>query len=944
MRYYWIITVLSFFLLINIFSNSSVYAAGSDVFSPYVSYNRLDSDNLDTGTIAFKGEMVFDFVFHKLGEDWYTSRDPLGINKFFNYKSTSSMKTNKWEDTYGQTFYFNVGMKPVDWFFAEFGFAMIGDYADKYWVPVNHEHRMETWNQKAPRLEWNNARVGIKNDWASLTYYKNYGHMDWRYDGDMFNLYPVSDNPDDYIRYSGHHTADYWDLRARGVWGDLNVIYGEEPLQDYKQGIYVKYKNIFGSNINFYYADHQIPFGNPNASEWNNLFESSLDLGDYKERMRTFELSTDFKIARNTLQVGAMYRPFRLGWDYLYVEDVGLGNGVNGSRYKIYENTTDDIDALGGSVKFSMPKKFGLDLIKVGYEYRGLVAGNRHKVDASVEKQLSKYWNSYGAYSYQKPLIEAMPLVYSTSTIAINARGPESPFWVWWRNPMSGFDNRETSEFSFVFTYDPTPSTWFYRFEPNIPMEYNLNPEEDSPFSFAAKINFARYFGALDRQTYWEYDGSTVWEDVYSNGTSAPDRYVGSLYFLSQFVKDKVRIIYDFEVGEDLATLSYAYPDDKAAAGRETFIQPMIGYFKTSLSVRRNPYFFKTAYFKNLWGPEDWHKNFGSTYDELYLMHLDRDIGKWFNVGMEYAGARKTNRAVLDSIEGKKTQNEMGYFDEVRMFVRILFDATLKFGSKDSAAPFVVEYDKTPPQVALKAKPDLIYPENNQKTILEPWASDHFGIDIWNLYIKTPEGEVVKTYSGTREPPYELEWNGRHETTREALPDGNYFAVLEAVDNYGNRSETDPVKIAIATMPKIEDTEIIETERGLVITLGAKVLFDTGKFNLKKGAMKTLKEVADLLKMYSDNNISVEGHTDWQGGIAYNQKLSEDRAKSVRDFLVKEGVDSERIKMTGYGKLKPVATNDTAAGREQNRRVEIVILKDDGTSINLSKEEIEVPQ
>ncbi|MDR2426612.1 MAG: OmpA family protein [Endomicrobium sp.] len=254
-------------------------------------------------------------------------------------------------------------------------------------------------------------------------------------------------------------------------------------------------------------------------------------------------------------------------------------------------------------------------------------------------------------------------------------------------------------------------------------------------------------------------------------------------------------------------------------------------------------------------------------------------------------------------------------------------------------APFVVEYDKTPPEVALKVTPDIIYPESNQKAIIEPWVSDYSGIDTWKVTLKNTNGEIVKTYSGDREPPYELEWNGKEESTRKDLPDGPYYAILEAVDNYGNRAETEPLRIIVASTPK--EAEIKETERGLIITLGAKVLFDFDKFNLKRGARQTVKEVADLLKMYPDNKISVEGHTDWKGSVSYNQKLSENRAKSVRDFLVKEGVDSSRIKMVGYGKLRPVASNETAKGRDQNRRVEIIILKDDDSSVNLSEENIE---
>lgn len=909
MRHSFLLTVF-LFLLTSLVCTSTVQA---NIFKPYSKYNRINYESMETGTIEIKGELTFDAVFHKLGDNWIKRSDPSGLNKFFNYVPSTD-PDNKWLDTYGQTLLFNFAVKPVDWFFAELGFEFIGDYADRYWLPLNQEHRMSYNNQIFPKFDWSNARIGFVNDLGSIVYHRNYGHNGWIYDGDMFEMLLKQDDPNDYLRYSGHHTPDYWQLKTRGFYGELDVIYGEEAVQNYKHGIYVKYKNIFNSNINFFYSDHVIPYGNDD------------------ERMRNFQLNTDFKLIKDsTLQLGILYRPFRLDWDYQYTEDVGSGNGLVGSKYEVKTGTTEQVDALGGSVKYTIPSILWMDLIKLGYEYRGLVAGNRQKADISFEKAISKRINTYLSYYYQKPLLASMPLVYSgggSGPISMNARGPESPFWVWWRNPVSGFDNRETSAFSFVFTYDPTPSTWFYNYNPNDPVEYNLNPEEDAPFSFAVKANLAKYFDTLDRQTHYEYDGSITWEDAYIEGTGMPNRYIGSLYFLSQFIKDNVKILYDFEVGEDLATLSYPYYRDDR---RESFVTPMIGYFKTSLTVNVAPYLFKTAYIKNYWGPEDWHKNFGATYDELYLAHISRDIGNWFNIGMEYVGARKTDPAVLDNDRFKDNidaSNEMGYFDEIRAYFKVYFDAVLNFGKKEEEFPFVVEHDMTPPEIALKTRPETIYPDKGQKAYLEPWASDHSGIDNWIVNIKDEKGNIVKTYDGRREPPEELDWNGKNDSNT-VVPDGMYYATLEAYDNYGNYAKTDQREIRVMTTPKIKDTEIKETERGLVISFGAKVLFDTAKYNLKKGAVKTLKEVTDLLKMYPNNRIMVEGHTDSVGKIMYNQRLSENRANSVKNFLVKEGIPAEKIKTKGYGKLRPIADNKTAAGREQNRRVEVIILNQD---------------
>jgi outer membrane protein OmpA-like peptidoglycan-associated protein len=114
-------------------------------------------------------------------------------------------------------------------------------------------------------------------------------------------------------------------------------------------------------------------------------------------------------------------------------------------------------------------------------------------------------------------------------------------------------------------------------------------------------------------------------------------------------------------------------------------------------------------------------------------------------------------------------------------------------------------------------------------------------------------------------------------------------------------------------------------ERGFVVTLSSGVFFDTGKSALKKGAQATLTRIAEQLKTDDKIKVTVEGHTDSTGSEATNQRLSENRAQAVRDFLAGAGVPADRITSVGRGESQPVATNNTAAGRQQNRRVELVI-------------------
>ncbi|HUQ53176.1 MAG TPA: OmpA family protein [Gammaproteobacteria bacterium] len=124
---------------------------------------------------------------------------------------------------------------------------------------------------------------------------------------------------------------------------------------------------------------------------------------------------------------------------------------------------------------------------------------------------------------------------------------------------------------------------------------------------------------------------------------------------------------------------------------------------------------------------------------------------------------------------------------------------------------------------------------------------------------------------------------------------------------------------------ELEDLEARNTEdRGLVLTLG-DVLFDTGTATLKPGAATTVDRLAQFMRDYPERSVRIEGHTDAAGSDETNQALSERRAQAVRDALVMRGLPAERIGTMGYGEARPIAGNDSPGGRQQNRRVEIVV-------------------
>jgi outer membrane protein OmpA-like peptidoglycan-associated protein len=134
-------------------------------------------------------------------------------------------------------------------------------------------------------------------------------------------------------------------------------------------------------------------------------------------------------------------------------------------------------------------------------------------------------------------------------------------------------------------------------------------------------------------------------------------------------------------------------------------------------------------------------------------------------------------------------------------------------------------------------------------------------------------------------------------------------------------------KAAMRTRLSEQLNTILQTRdsaRGLIVSM-SDVLFDTGKYSLKPGAREKLAKVAGILLAYPGLDIAVGGYTDNVGGDAMNQKLSENRAGSVRDYLVQQGVATNSVTARGFGNSLAVATNDNAAGRQQNRRVELVV-------------------
>ena len=147
-------------------------------------------------------------------------------------------------------------------------------------------------------------------------------------------------------------------------------------------------------------------------------------------------------------------------------------------------------------------------------------------------------------------------------------------------------------------------------------------------------------------------------------------------------------------------------------------------------------------------------------------------------------------------------------------------------------------------------------------------------------------------------------------------------------------------KAVLRDQLRVQLNEILETRetaRGLIVNL-SDVLFDFNKATLRPGAREKLAKVAGIVLAHPGLKTEAEGHADAIGTDQYNQRLSERRAESVRTFLVEQGITAEAVTAQGFGESRPVATNGTAEGRQQNRRVELVV---SGEPIGTTGSEVE---
>ena len=232
------------------------------------------------------------------------------------------------------------------------------------------------------------------------------------------------------------------------------------------------------------------------------------------------------------------------------------------------------------------------------------------------------------------------------------------------------------------------------------------------------------------------------------------------------------------------------------------------------------------------------------------------------------------------------------------------------------------------PELASRARVEIREAEEAVRLAEQPLPASDAELAEHRVYLADQKVEIARTRAITRHA----------EAERPRLAQERDDARLAARTREADRAQADAAEArseqaasvaeaereARELKRQIDDLEAESTERGIVLTLG-DVLFATNSADLQAGAGRNLDQLVNFLREYPERTVLIEGHTDSTGSADYNRQLSLQRADSVRNYLAGRGIASNRLATAGLGQDRPITGNDTAAGRQQNRRVEIVI-------------------
>ncbi|MFH1282492.1 MAG: hypothetical protein ABII27_02390 [bacterium] len=714
----------------------------------------------DKRQITWENDLSIGWVTHNLEKDWHVMKD--GINKAFNYQTgISTANPSDWKSEFEQKYEFALGVVPFKGFYGEVAYEFLGNYADRYWRPINDQHRME---MDSVKTKWTRGTARYHADWFKLDVFRGIGHSGWEYDGDMFGLFLEQYELERYRNISGSVLPRGGRVNVDLPYGNLDVVAGNELVWGYGPSIYTKYDFSLGNFKNtVFYKSEEINYGDPD------------------EKLDATEFVTQFPVTRKVkVALGVLYQPFRTGDPYVQVEEVGSGAGIQGTKYVFHNKEAKTYHSWAESVNIQFKADPILDELRTQFTHAGLLAGNKDEVQVGAKKKVSYYSGSV-LYTYRNPVEGPVPLIYegtpdNQGNILAAPRDRYSAVRV-------DRDNRKAHIVEFVFNYDLTPGSWFYRWKPDTVDYWNINPGEDAPFATALKLKFEDYPESTDRNYYYDESGKVVFEPALLTGLPPTKRFIPSVNMISVLNFKPHKLTVELGGGESLATTVLAEDNDR----------PVTNYFKGRLIHEIGNLETSISYARDYWGPEDWHRDFGIIIDRLYMFGLTYKIHSETELFCSYIVPR-----IFDN---KANTTDVGSFNELNFGMNIHFGANLLYEeSRIAARKSEEKIQKRIPKIGFSFLASSFSPDGDGvNDELEIYLDVFSGIvQDWKVVILDKNNRVVSIFQDRGMPPEVLTWDGVDIEYGQTLAEGDYSIYFQVTDYYNHSVIADHMDVKIA--------------------------------------------------------------------------------------------------------------------------------------------------
>lgn len=617
---------------------------------------------VEPGSLRLSHEVVLEGVFHKLQDGWRA--EPRDLNKIY---SVHGNDKRAWNSEWGQRLLTEAATRITPDISGRILFELQGEYADRFWRPINIHHYAKEQNHPFILRQ---AEGRIDKDIWYMHGFSGVAHGGWEAD-DFFDLYPASNPEDDYLNRSGFFGVYparwrrdlFLDISKRHVprgveaggklWG-LNgaVAYGDELTWGFRNGFYGRVSvPVRTSNFTFVGRNEDVPYRpNLDDKERNNAYSLTWD--------KTFE-------AGHRIKAGVVYQPFRLNEPYRVARRTAGQAGLLGSSYRIETKTTNRDDAFGERLLLEYHADFWnrLWIATLDLTHADILAGNKDQVTAGLVTDITPVLRGTVEYTYRRPVEGPLPFLYegtpdNIGAIASSPRGPESPFWVNW-------SNREAVFLVSTLIYDPTPGSQLFVYRPTTLELWNINEDEQTPFSMAVQHRMSDYKTTTDRQTYINEEGEIRWESAGFSGAWASDHPLHEFRILTHRQRGKKLWTLGIAGGQQPALSGLAYSSN---ANRPN--KPITEYFSIEGRLDRWPWAVWGHFGSGVWGPDPFYF-FGESFDRLFGTGVSYKFTKNTSLDVAYLGARQDDSLFQSP--------NLGSYDEVRTLLSHRFGFLFQF-------------------------------------------------------------------------------------------------------------------------------------------------------------------------------------------------------------------------------------------------------------------------